>query len=175
MSQSSTDGYYWAASVAEGYYICDGADAANVCLYITDDANYEQKPESTSDWVTPYSDDEPDDAWCTHTNTVIGDALSPFECSAIQCVIERDLDTGNVVEDFRFTPGTATGEEDYLVIAPGRAKLYINKTLGNFQTGSENVGNTNTEGWKLTVGTGATGLLVSALSAATVTLAALAF
>jgi len=89
--------------------------------------------------VTPYEDDDEDDFWCTKANTEIGETLSPFECTAIKCIVERDLYTGseNVSEDLKFTPkaladGTIGGTPDYLVIQPGRAKLYINKTLSNF-------------------------------------------
>ena len=132
MSRSSSDGAFWSASVAEGFYQCDGSVAADVCSLIVDDDNlsatsYTQQPESTSDWETPYADDDEDDFWCTKANTTIGAVLSPFECTALQCIIERDLDTGDTDNDFRFTPTTSA--EDTMVIQPGRAKLYINKTL----------------------------------------------
>lgn len=113
-------------------YVCKGADASDTCAFITDPADYEQNPESTSDWVTPYSDDDPDDFWCTKKNTVLNADLSPFECSKIKCVMERDMDTGDEDNDLRFTP--TPNNPDYLVIKPGRAKLYINKTLANFAT-----------------------------------------
>lgn len=181
MSRSTTDGAFWSANVAEGMYVCKGDDATNRCLYISgDDSNYEQNPESTSDWVTPYEDDDEDDFWCTKANTEIGETLSPFECTAIKCIVERDLYTGfdNEAEDLKFTPkaladGTIGGTPDKLVIQPGRAKLYINKTLSNFQTSATN----GVESGELTldVPTGATSLLFSALSAVTVTVAALAF
>lgn len=46
--------------------------------------------------------------------------------------MERDMDTGDEDNDLRFTP--TPSNPDYLVIKPGRAKLYINKTLANFAT-----------------------------------------
>ena len=108
MSQSSSDGAFWSASVSEGYYSCEGDYDLDPCKYYSaDDAIFKANPETASDWVTPYADDDPTDFWCTKANTTIGAALSPYECTALQCVIERDLDTGNVDEDFRFTP-TAT-------------------------------------------------------------------
>ena len=129
MSQSSSDGYFWSASVAEGMYTCDGDEATNVCLYITDESKYGSNPESTSDWVTPYADDDPDSPWCTHANTTIGETLSPFECTQLICIIERDMDTGDTDNDLIFTP--SPGSPDKMVIQPGRAKVYINKTSAN--------------------------------------------
>lgn len=129
MSQSSSDGAFWSASIAEGMYVCKGDDTADVCLYIVDDTKYEQNPESTSDWVTPYADDDETDFWCTKANTTIGAELLPYECTQLQCVIERDMDTGDTDNDLRFTPSPSNS--DFMVIQPGRAKLYINKTLQN--------------------------------------------
>ena len=40
MSQSSSDGAFWSASIAEGMYVCDGDDTSDVCLYIVDDTKY---------------------------------------------------------------------------------------------------------------------------------------
>ena len=40
MSQSSSDGAFWSASIAEGMYVCDGDDATDVCAYIVDDTKY---------------------------------------------------------------------------------------------------------------------------------------
>ena len=40
MQRSSTDKQYWTAAVSEGYYICKGPTASNVCLGITDDTQY---------------------------------------------------------------------------------------------------------------------------------------
>ena len=171
MSQSSSDGFFWSASVAEGMYVCDGDEATDVCKYITDDTKYTQNPESTSDWVTPFADDDEDDPWCAHTNTVIGNYLSPFECSELRCIIERDMDTGDTDNDLAFTP--IPGTNDKLVIQPGRAKLYINKTLQNHAFALSN--DFNAEQIEITVRTGATSLLLSAASATAVALAALAF
>lgn len=73
MSQSTSDGFFWTASVAEGYYVCKaGGQTSNVCvgatvaMYLDEDTNYTSVPESTSDWVTPYSDDNESSPWCTH-------------------------------------------------------------------------------------------------------------
>ena len=136
MTRSSTDGAFWSASVAEGYYICKATaiDSTDVCKYRSSDTtNYTQTTESTSDWVTPYSDDDADDFWCTKTNTVAGATLSPFECSALKCVMERAMDTANTSEDYAFTYDT-TSNEDYMVIQPGRARLYVNKGSTQFST-----------------------------------------
>lgn len=117
MTRSSTDGAFWTASVAEGYYICKdtAVDNADVCKYRGElTTNYTQTTESTSDWVTPYTDDDPDDFWCTKKNTTAGAVLDPFECSKLICVIERDLDTGNTTEDFAFDYGTDS--KDAMVI-----------------------------------------------------------
>lgn len=40
MSQSSSDGAFWSASIAEGMYVCDGDDLTDVCQYIIDDTKY---------------------------------------------------------------------------------------------------------------------------------------
>ena len=173
MSQSSSDGYFWSASVAEGYYTCEGDTATNVCLYIneaTDADKYTQNAESTSDWVPPYSDDDDTDPWCTHANDTIGDVLSPFECTELYCIIERDLDTGDADNDLRFTP--TPNNPDALVIQPGRAKLYINKTLQNHAFA---VTNDWSPAFSLTINTGATSLLFSAISATAIAVSALAF
>ena len=173
MSQSSSDGAFWSASIAEGYYTCEGDTATNVCLYIneaTDADKYTQNAESTSDWVTPYSDDDETDFWCTKANTEIGAALSPFECTELKCIIERDLDTGDADNDLRFTP--TPSNPDALVIQPGRAKLYINKTLQNHAFA---VTNDFKEAITLEVNTGATSLLISAISATAIAVSALAF
>ena len=76
------------------------------------DSNYSQTTESTSDWVTPYTDNDPDDFWCTKVNTTKGAVLSPYECSAIKCVIERAVDTWDTTRDLKLTPGT----DEYMVV-----------------------------------------------------------
>ena len=97
MSRSSTDTTFWSASVVEGYYFCNPSvvpDATNVCSGIADDdTNYTATAEGTSDWATPFTDDDPDSTWCTKYNNSDGDTLSPYECSALKCTIERALDT----------------------------------------------------------------------------------
>ena len=107
MSQSSTDKMFWSASVNEGYYKCNGTSKPfldDACKGIAgDDKNYTSSAESSSDWVTPYADEDPDDPWCTKANTNIGDSLSPYECSELKCIIERKLNTGDAVNDLKFT------------------------------------------------------------------------
>jgi len=171
MSQSSSDGFFWSASIAEGMYVCAGDDADDVCKYITDDTKYTQNPESTSDWVTPYADDDDTDPWCVHTNTTIDNDLIAYECSELRCIIERDMNTGDTDNDLAFTP--VPGTNDSMVIQPGRAKLYINKTLQNHAFAMSN--DFNADEVVITVPTGASSLLLSAASATAVALAALAF
>ena len=171
MSQSSSDGFFWSASVAEGMYVCAGDDADDVCKYITDDTKYTQNPESTSDWVTPYADDDDTDPWCVHTNTTIDNDLIAYECSELRCIIERDMNTGDTDNDLAFTP--VPGTNDSMVIQPGRAKLYINKTLQNHAFAMSN--DFNADEVVITVPTGASSLLLFAASATAVALAALAF
>ena len=171
MSQSSSDGFFWSASVAEGMYVCAGDDADDVCKYITDDTKYTQNPESTSDWVTPYADDDDTDPWCVHTNTTIDNDLIAYECSELRCIIERDMNTGDTDNDLAFTP--VPGTNDSMVIQPGRAKLYINKTLQNHAFAMSN--DFNADEVVIAVPTGASSLLLSAASATAVALAALAF
>lgn len=90
--------------------------------------NYTAQSESTSDWVTPFVDDDVNDPWCTHVNTNVGDELSPYECSALRCVIERLADTGDTTRDYAFTPsGTET-----MIIRQGRASLKINSDASQF-------------------------------------------
>ena len=149
MSQSSSDAAFWTAKVAEGYYICKPTtppDATNVCwnIYQDEDSNYTQTTESTSDWVTPFADeDDPDDLWCTKANTTVGDALIDYECSVLRCFIERDLDTGDTTRDLAFTAASVnddsgSGSTETMVIQPGRAKVYINKTTAQFAYAATN-------------------------------------
>ena len=138
MSQSSTDGAFWSASVVEGYYICANGSGTDKCdedsggLKLADaaDTNYTKQTEGTSDWVTPFSDDDPDDFWCTKANTTIGATLSPYECTKLKCVIERLFDTGDDTSDLAFT--VSAGTTDTLEIKPGRARLFINSSDAQF-------------------------------------------
>lgn len=169
MSQSTSDGFFWTASVAEGYYVCKAGntDATNVCVgvdqYLDEDTNYTSVPESTSDWVTPYSDDDPSSPWCTHTNTKVGATLSPFECSKLICVVERIADTGDTEQDLAFTPST----NERLVIQQGRAKLYINKDETEFVNA---VVNLDATALSFNVPEGASNLLATATSLAAILL-----
>lgn len=71
-------------------------------------------------WATPYVDDDDTDFWCTHAGDE--NTWSPYECTAIQCPVWRNLDTLDVSKDLSFT----TTAEDTMVIKVGRAMLYIN-------------------------------------------------
>ena len=135
MTRSTTDTFFWQAQVSEGYYQCTtGADdTTDVCLGPTgkmwlDLTNYTAQSESTSDWVTPYVDDDVNDPWCTHTNVNAGDDLSPYECSALRCVIERLADTGDTTRDYAFTPSST----ETMIIRQGRASLKINSDASQF-------------------------------------------
>ena len=135
LTRSTTDTWFWQAQVSEGFYICltGSVDSTDVCL--GDDANpiwadtnnYTPNTESTSDWATPAADDDYNNPWCTHYNTKNGDPLSPYECSAITCTVERALDTGDAVRDLAFD--VASSGSDTMVINRGRARLFINKDV----------------------------------------------
>ena len=146
MSQSSSDTAFWTAKVAEGYYICKPTtppDASNVCwnIYTDEDSNYTQTTESTSDWVAPFSDeDDPSDFWCTKANSD-GNTLLDYECTALRCYIERDLDTEDTTRDFAFDQTevlTTDGSTETMIIQPGRGKVYINKTTAQFAYAATN-------------------------------------
>lgn len=94
----------------------------------------------------------------------------PTECSALKCYMERDLSTGNTDKDLAFTP-TAV-KEDYMVIKPGRAKVWINKATTNFALPAMN--DANITPLELKVPLSATFITVSLASAAA-TMAVLAF
>ena len=57
-----------------------------------------------------------------------GETLDPFECSAIQCVIERNVDTGDDVRDYKFTPS----DTEKMIINEGRARVFINSDKPDF-------------------------------------------
>ena len=80
-------------------------------------------------WATPYVDDDDTDFWCTHAGDE--NTWSPYECSAIQCPVWRNLDTLDVSKDLSFTTTAA----DTMIVKMGRAMLYINAddTTGGFQ------------------------------------------
>ena len=132
MSQSSTDGAFWSASVVEGYYICTGGSGPDTCdgLATDPDNNYTKQTEGTSDWVTPFSDDDDTQFWCEKANTTVGAALNPFECTELVCVIERLFDTGDEEADLAFT--VSPNADDKMVIKPGRARLFINSSDAQF-------------------------------------------
>ena len=181
MAQSSSDGAFWTATVSEGYYLCkNDANPSNVCsdptAFLDDDsANYVQTPESTSDWVTPWTDDDPKDFWCTKANTKKGDPLSPFECTALKCIVERDLDTGDDVRDLKFQSSSVGPVVDKLVIQPGRAKLYINKTASQFAFAARNDFNGIESAIELNLNAFASNLVTAGATLLATTLALTAF
>jgi hypothetical protein len=176
MSQSSTDKAFWSASVNEGFYVCNGTsaktDSTNVCKGIADsDSNYTSTAESTSDWATPFPDEDPNDPWCTKANTKIGEQLSPYECSKLRCIIERKLNTGDAVKDLKFT--VKPGKPDSIVIQPGRARLFINKSNSLFQYALKNDWSATEQ--SLVIESGAAQLILSAISSAAIIVALYSF
>lgn len=152
-------------------------DDTDVCLGISaSDDNYDKTNEGQSDWVTPYVDDgESGPEWCTKAYSN-GKERGPYECSAIKCVIERSFDTHDTTNDLAFAPTPSS--PDYMVIQPGRARVYINKNTDGFATPVssddwiyDKTANT-LEPLELKVQTGATQLVASAFAivAAAVTL-----
>ena len=107
--------------------------------------------------MKPYSDDDPSNPWCTHTNTSVGATLSPFECSKIICVVERIADTADTEQDLAFTPGT----NEKLVVQQGRAKVFINKDETEFVNALVNLDSTKLE---FNIPEGASSLFAAATS-----------
>ena len=73
-----------------------------------------------SDWTVPLEDDDEDAPFCT------ANSLDTFACSEIICIVQRALDTGDVDQDFMFTPTPNT--QDKMYIRPGRAFVGINES-----------------------------------------------
>ena len=145
MTRKTSDGAFWSANVSDGYSLCKGANVKNRCFpeldtggalvsepyYYRDESNkYDALTEPQSDWATPFDDDDPDDFWCTKVNTTKGAALSPFECSKLRCYMERPIAGSDSTKDLDFTPTATTA--DTMVIQPGRAKVFINSSVANF-------------------------------------------
>ena len=143
---------------------------SNVCD-TNDPTKFVDTPESTSDWVAPFTDTDPLDFWCTKRNTVKGATLNPFECSSLRCFVERKLDTGDAIKDLKLSP--KPGVPDYMVIRPNRANLFINKATTQFAFAASNAFTATSI--ELSVPTGASQLIASTLAAAGLALATLAF
>lgn len=173
MQQSTTDAAYWSASVSEGYYVCNDTlqvDDTDVCLGISaSDDNYDKQNEGQSDWATPYTDDGlTGPEWCTKAYSS-GSVRGPFECSALKCVAERSLDTGDAVNDLAFSP--TPGSPDYMVIQPGRARVYINKSDSAFAFPVSSdawirASDSSLSPLELKISVGATSLMTSAVAVA---------
>lgn len=129
LTQDSDSPQFWTADISDGYYQCTGSVDGNgdYC----DGTSYSTKYQETQDavsWATPYDDDDEDDFWCTHAGNE--DTWSPYECTAIQCPVWRDLDTLDASQDLSFT----TTADDQMNIRIGRAMLYINSETSGFET-----------------------------------------
>lgn len=74
--------------------------------------------------------------------------------------MERLLDTGNALQDFKLTPTAA--DPDKLIILRGRAKVYINKTDAKFVIPT--ISDVSATQLELVVPLGAVSLLVSSLA-----------
>ena len=123
LTQDSDNPQFWTADITDGYYTCSGggtpASGTDLCFT----GNYSTINQETQDavsWATPYVDDDDTDFWCTHAGTET--TWSPYECTAIQCPVWRNLDTLDVSKDLSFTTTAA----DTMVVKVGRAMLYIN-------------------------------------------------
>ena len=139
MTRSSSDGAFWSANISDAYVKCTGTNVADRCLKESSStkplirespSKFTEVAEPQSDWKTPFVDNDANNFWCTKANTTKDAVLSPFECTALKCYMERTLTTSEADKDLNFTP-TATNP-DYMVIKPGRAQVYINKSTANF-------------------------------------------
>ena len=114
MTIDSSDSRFWQASIVDGYYICSNtSEATDYCLN-ADETYYQEYQEASSDWVTPFSDDDWSDPWCTSAN-IVGDPVSSYQCTHLKCYMERPFDTGNTDYDWLIAPfdngGTAWYDE----------------------------------------------------------------
>lgn len=176
MTRSSSDGAFWSANISDGYVKCKSDNVLDRCLKASNvvkplmreaSPKFEEVPEPQSDWKTPFVDNDGDNFWCTKANTTKGATLSPFECTALKCYMERPLSTKETDKDLMFTP-TVTSP-DYMVIKPGRAQVYINKSTAafNFAASSDAL----TKDIELKVPLGASTFAISAVAASIFALA----
>ena len=131
LTQDSDNPQFWKADITDGWYACNGGGALNADGTLCYEGNYGTINQETQDavsWATPYVDDDDTDFWCTHVGSET--VWSPYECSAIQCPVWRNLDTLDVSKDLSFTTTAA----DKMIVDIGRAMLYINAddTTGGF-------------------------------------------
>ena len=178
MTRSSTTPWFWSAAVSEGWNACKGSDPTDTCVptgtdkgYKDESAFYTANTETSSNWATPFADDNWDTPWCTHVNTKTGEVLSAIECTKLRCYMERLLDTSNVLQDFKLTPTVA--DPDKLIILRGRAKVYINKTDAKFVIPT--ISDVTATQLELVVPLGAVSLLVSSLASIAVAASLFAF
>ena len=76
---------------------------------------------SNNQWTKPYEDDDDRYNWCEMANTET--EWSPFQCTAIKCVMERLLDTGDKAYDWAFSTVQDPSKDylDKMIILNGRA------------------------------------------------------
>ena len=62
-------------------------------------------------------------------------ALVDYWCTALKCVVERKLDTGDAAQDYAIVP-TDSATPDTLEVRAGQARLFINES--SYSTGLTN-------------------------------------
>lgn len=137
MQISSSSPTYWTATVSDIYYVCNNSNYVNTddplvrCYtasdavagtndYTSDTPTVEATDEN--DWAVPDDGDDNFDApWCTRAGS--SGSWSPFRCSKIYCVMERNLVTEtsktcgtDTCYDFSFV--TSTSVTDQMQIRP---------------------------------------------------------
>ena len=130
LTQDSDSPQFWTADISDGYYLCEASTPDGNGDYCNG-VDYSAKSQETQDsvsWATPYADDDEKDFWCTHAGDK--DTWSPFECTAIQCPVWRNLDTLDVTRDLSFTTTAA----DQMNVRIGRAMLRINSDTTGFDS-----------------------------------------
>lgn len=113
--QNNDDSRFWVSTAGDQYYTCTD--------YVCDTTTAFPQlltSESQQDWTALIQDTDPDDRFCTEET----DALTPYVCSAIKCIHERPLDTGDVY-DFQFSE-TA---DSTMTISEQRSFFSIDYTL----------------------------------------------
>lgn len=107
---NTSNNKFWQATLSDVWYKCDlpsvtpkwGVTASpNKCAVTTNtfggnNANIESS--STNDWDAPITDIDPENPWCTQANSL--STYSPYQCSAIKCIMSRPLDTEDDVYDY---------------------------------------------------------------------------
>ncbi len=173
----ATDGAFWSPVITEGWVACaKGTNVADRCrpsatdaaeiTAVADDSFWTPSDESTSDWIKPFDDKDPDDFWCTKANTTKGAALVPYECTKLKCYMERLLDTSDTIKDLKFSP--TVDAADTMVINPRRARVYINKSTYATSAMNDNK-------LELKIPLGADRMLAATLSTVAILVSTLAF